>query len=207
MTNTFFHNEEFEINGISIPEFELKNGNLIRIYIPNFDRKHLPLGFDLAIELIKRFQNQEPDFPWAKNYRQGTLMELINPLTVNKYLINKMRIDKLRAKRIAEEIGINLKDKLGFLSFTNRKALITKALFDKNDSIILDYYGVDANGIGFLESLVNSEIENGKSAIVFDRLEFKADKEPFQNIIPIEIKNCTQHYICDHSSLMTKWKI
>ncbi|WP_299212620.1 hypothetical protein [uncultured Aquimarina sp.] len=193
MTNTIFHNEEFEINGISIPEFELKNRNLIRIYIPNFDRKYLPLGFDLTIELIKRFQNQKPDFPWAKNYQQATLMELISPLTVNKYLINKMRIDKLRAQRIAEEIGINLKDKLGLLSFTNRKALIIKALFDKNDNIILDYYGVDTNGIEFLEGLVNSEIENGKSAIAFDRLEFKADKEPFQNIIPIEIKNCTQH--------------
>ncbi|WP_062062802.1 hypothetical protein [Aquimarina longa] len=200
MTKTIFHNGEFEINGISIPEFELKNGNLIRIYIPNFDRKFVPLGFDLTIELTKRFQNQQPDFPWAKNYQQGTLMELINPLTVNKYLIYKMRIDKLKAQRIAEEIGINLKDKLGLLSFTNRKALIIKALFDKNDSIILDYYGVDANGIGILESLVNSEIENGKSAIAFDRLEFKADKEPFQNIIPIEIKNCTQHNICDHSS-------
>ncbi|WP_027394225.1 hypothetical protein [Aquimarina latercula] len=200
MTKTIFHNGEFEINGISIPEFELKNGNLIRIYIPNFDRKFVPLGFDLTIELIKRFQNQQPDFPWAKNYQQGTLMELISPLTVNKYLIYKMRIDKLKAQRIAEEIGINLKDKLGLLSFTNRKALIIKALFDKNDSIILDYYGVDTNGIGILESLVNSEIENGKSAIAFDRLEFKADKEPFQNIIPIEIKNCTQHDICDHSS-------
>ncbi len=200
MTNTIFHNEEFEINRISIPEFKLKNGNLIRIYVPNFDRKYLPLGFDLTIELIKRFQNQKPDFPWAKNYQQGTLMELLSPLTVNKYLINKMRIDKLIAQRIVEEIGINSKDKLGNLSFTNKKALIIKALFNKNNSIILDYYGVGANGIGFLESLVNSEIKNGKSAIAFDRLEFKADKEPFQNIIPIEIKNCPLHDNCDHSS-------
>ncbi len=199
MTKTIFHSEEFEINGISIPEFELKNGNVIRIYIPNFDRKYMPLGFDLTIELIKRFQNQEPDLPWAKNYRQGTFMELINPLTVNKYLINKMRIDKLRAQRIAEEIGVNLNDKFEHLGFTNRKALIIKALFHKNDSIILDYYGVDATGIGFLESLVNSEIENGKSAIAFDRLEFKVDKEPFQHITPIEIKNCSQHHISDHS--------
>ncbi|PKV52785.1 hypothetical protein ATE84_4912 [Aquimarina sp. MAR_2010_214] len=199
MTNSIFHNKEFKINGISIPEFELKNGNLIRIYIPNFDAKNLPLGFDLAIELIKRFQNQKTDFPWAKNYRQHTVMELLNSLTVNKYLINKMRIDKSKAKKIAEEIGISLKDKFEHLSFTNRKALIIKALFDKNDSVILDYYGVDANGIRFLERLVNSEIENDKSAIAFDRFEFKANQEPFQNIIPIEIKNCIQHDICDHN--------
>ncbi|WP_109097867.1 hypothetical protein [Aquimarina sp. AU58] len=191
MTSSIFHNKEFEINGISIPEFELKNGNLIRIYIPNFDIESSPLGFDLAIELIKCFQNQKTDFPWAKNYRQHTVMKLLTPLSVGKYLTNKMRIDESNAKRIAEEIGISLKDKLEHLSFTNRKALIIKALFHKNDSIILDYYGVDAKGIEFLESLVNSEIENGKSAIAFDRLEFKIDQEPYCNIVPIAIKNCS----------------
>ncbi len=187
MTNSIFHNKEFEINGISVPEFELKSGNLIRIYIPNFDSEHQPLGFDLTIELIKHFQNKKSDFHWAKNYRQNTTAELLNPLTAEKYLINKMRIDKQNAKRIVEEIGINLTDKFEHLSFTNKKALIIKALFELNDSIILDYYGVDAIGIGFLESLLNSEIEKGKSAIAFDRLEFKADIEPFENIKTIEI--------------------
>ena len=98
-----------------------------------------------------------------------------------------MRIDKLKAKRIADEIGLNLTDKFEHLIFTNKKSLIVKALFEKNDNIILDYYGVDAFGIRFLESLVNSEIEKGKSALAFDRLEFKADKEPYDNIEPIKI--------------------
>jgi len=187
MTNSIFHNEEFEINGVSVPEFELKSGNLIRIYIPNFDSENQPLGFDLTIELIKHFKNKKSDFNWAKNYRQNTIAELLNPLTAEKYLMNKMRIDKQNARQIANEIGINLTDRFEHLSFTKKKALIIKSLFEQNDSIILDYYGVDAIGIGFLESLVNSEIEKGKSAIAFDRLEFKADNEPFENIKTIEI--------------------
>ena len=187
MTNSIFHNKEFELRGISVPEFILKSGNLIRIYIPNFDTKNEPLGFDLTIELIKCFQNQKTNFLWAKNYRQNTIAEFLNPLTVEKYLINKMRIEKLTAKRITEEIGIKLTDKFEHLSFTNKKALIIKTLFDQNDSIILDYYGVDAIGIRNLESLVNSEILKGKSAIAFDRLEFKADNEPYENIEPIKI--------------------
>ena len=187
MTNSIFHNKEFEINGIFIPEFELNNGSLIRIYIPNFNVENLPLGFDLTIELIKRFQNQKNYFPWAKNYRQNTVVEFLNPLTVNKYLINKMRIDKPNAKRIAEEIGINLNEKFEYLSFKNKKALIIKAWFEKNDSILLDYYGVDAMGIEFLEKLVNTEIEKGKSAIAFDNLQFANEKEPYENIKPIKI--------------------
>lgn len=187
MTNSTFHNKGFEINGVSVPEFELKSGNLIRIYIPNFDSENQPLGFDLTIELIKYFQNKKSDFHWAKNYRQNTITELLNPLTVEKYLMNKVQIDKQNAKQIANEIGINLTDRFEHLNFTKKKALIIKSLFEQNDSIILDYYGVDALGIGFLESLVNSEIEKGKSAIAFDRLEFKANNEPFENIKIIEI--------------------
>ncbi|RBP26418.1 hypothetical protein DFR65_1177 [Oceanihabitans sediminis] len=187
MTNSIFHNKEFELNGISVPEFELKSGNLIRIYIPNFDSENQPLGFDLTIELIKHFQNIKSDFPWAKNYRQNSIVELLNPLTVEKYLINKMRIEKLTAEKIADEIGIKLIDKFEYLNFTNKKALIIKVLFEKNECIMLDYYGVDAIGIGFLEKLVNSEIKKGKSAIAFDRLEFKADNEPYENIKPIKI--------------------
>ncbi len=79
--------------------------------------------------------------------------------------------------------------KLGIPDFIDRRILIIKALFEKNESIIIDYYGISAQGIGKLELIVNSEIEKGKSAIVFDRLEFKVDKEPFKNITPIEIEN------------------
>jgi len=177
MTNSIFHSKGFEISGISVPEFDLRRGNLIRIYTPNFNDENQPLGFDLTIELIKYFQNQKSNLPWAKNYRQNTAAELLNPLTVKKYLINKMRIEKQIAKKIAEEIGIGITDKFEHLNFTNKKALIIKALFEKNECILLDYYGVDAIGIGFLEKLVNLEIEKGKSAIAFDRLEFKADIE------------------------------
>ena len=70
MQKSTFHSENFKINGIQIPEFELKSGNLIRIYIPNFNNENKPLGFDLTIELIKRFQNQKTDLPWAKNHQQ-----------------------------------------------------------------------------------------------------------------------------------------
>ena len=98
-----------------------------------------------------------------------------------------MQIDKLTAKRIAEEIGINLNEKFEYLSFKNKKALIIKASFEKNDSILLDYYGVDAMGINFLENLINTEIEKGKSAIPFDNLQFANEKEPYENIKPIKI--------------------
>lgn len=186
--NMVFCNNKFEINGVKIPEFVLEAGTLIRIYVPNFNFEGKNLGFDLTIALIKRFQQKRNNFPWAKMYNQNSIVALFVPLTVKKYLINKMRVDEESAMKIIEEVGVDINDKFNFLSFTIKKALIIKALFNKNECIILDYYGIDASGIGFLEKLVNAEIEKGKAAIAFDRLEFISENEPFQNIKQIIIK-------------------
>lgn len=187
MTNSTFHNNEFEVNGVSVPEFSLNSGKLIRIYVPFAGGNNSVLGHNLTKKLIKQFQSQKTDFPFAENYRKQIISEFISPLTVSKFLNNKMRIEKQIGKKIVDEIGINLSDKLEHLSLTNKKALIIKCIFEKNDLIIFDYYGIGANGIRFLERLVNSEIEKGKSGIALDRLEYVTEKEPFENITQIKL--------------------
>ncbi|MCF2875194.1 MULTISPECIES: hypothetical protein [unclassified Tenacibaculum] len=183
MINSIFHNKEFELYGISVPEFELKKGKLIRLYIPSTRI----IGFDLTIELIKHFQNKNENLPWTKNYSQNSILEKLFPLTVEMYLIKKKKIDKQNAIRIVEEIGIKLNDKFEEIGFINRKALIIKALFEKNNSILIDYYGADAIGIKKLEQIVNTEIEKGKTGIAFDLLEYIEEKEPYENIERIKI--------------------
>lgn len=192
MEDIIFHSKKFEINGIQIPEFKLYSGSLIKIYIPNFNHEKLPLGFDLTTELIKKFQNQKTDLPWAKRYLQNSISEFFNPITVNKYLINKIKIDKESAKRIIEELSLNPNEKYNNLSYKKTKILAIKALFEKNNSIILDYYGISANGIESLEAIVNTEIIKGKSGIVFDNLQFAHEKEPFENIKVMKINSDQQ---------------
>lgn len=187
MQKSTFHSENFEINGIQIPEFELKSGNLIRIYIPNFNNENKPLGFDLTIELIKRFQNQKTNLPWAKNHQQNFFSSFLNPLTVHRYLMNTMKIDKVNSEEIIDELKLNPNEKYEHLSFNNKKTLAIKAHFKKNDSILLDYYGVSVSEIEILEKIVNTEINKGKSAIVFDNLQYAHEKEPYKNIKPIKI--------------------
>lgn len=129
MAKSIFYNKEFELNGVTVPEFELRSGNLIRIYIPNFGAQNQTLGLDFTLDLIKRFQSQKTDFPWTKIYRQNTVSEFLNSLTVSKYLIKKMQIDKLTAKKITEEIGIDLHEKFEYLSFKYKKGINYKSLF------------------------------------------------------------------------------
>lgn len=188
ISNTIFKSKAFKIKGVCIPEFELSIGTLVRIYTPNhYKNTHSSLGFDLTIELIKQFQKSKPNLPWAKNYRQNSVIKIFKPLTVKMFLVNKNHIDFYKANEIANEIGIKLNEKFELLNTTNKKALIIKATFEKSNFILLDYYGVSATGIEFLENIVNSEIEKGKSAIAFDKLEYALEKEPYDNIIPIKI--------------------
>ncbi len=187
-SSTIFHSQKFEIGGILIPEFELKNGDLIRFYIPNFSPGNIPLGHGLAIELIKRFQTINKQFIWAKDFRQISLHRLLRPLTVKKFLINEKSIDLQTATCIADDIGISLNDKLERINITSKKALMVKAAFQKSALVLFDYYGIDASGIRFFEKLVNTEIEKGKSAIAFDRLEYVVHQEPYENIVPIKIR-------------------
>lgn len=178
MQNNIFHSENFEIHGIQIPDFELKSWNLIRIYIPNFINENKSLGFDLAIELIKRFQKKKTNLPWAKNHKQNSFSSFFNPLTVYKYLMDKIKIDKVNSERIIKQLKLNPNEKYTHLSFTDKKALSIKAHFEKNDFILLDYYGVPAGEIEILEKIVNADIEKGKSAIAFDNLQFAHKEEP-----------------------------
>ncbi|WP_299443194.1 hypothetical protein [uncultured Aquimarina sp.] len=195
MKNIAFYNEEFEIHGISIPKFELKEGELVRIYSSRIYPENVPVNFDLTLELIRRFQNKKTDFPWARNYNQNSIIEYIKPLTIKTYLINKMHINIQSAVRIVDEIGITLHEKFEYLGFTKKKALIIKANFEKNKCILFDYYGVDAMGIDFLEKIINVEIERGKSAIAFDNLYYAHQTEPYSNITPIRIASGFNPYL------------
>lgn len=204
MKNRIFQIDEFEIDGISVPAFELTYGQLIRIYVPFIGTNISVTGHNLTKKLIKHFQNHKTNLPFAKNYQKQVISELISSLTVDKFLIKKMRIEEQIGKKIVDEIGINHSDKIENLSLTNKKALIIKSLFEKNDLIIFDYYGIGANDITFLEKIVNSEIEKGKSGIAFDRLEFITDKEPFDNIMQIKIT--VPNNVYSSCSLLVKWK-
>ncbi|WP_298425910.1 hypothetical protein [uncultured Kordia sp.] len=187
MKEITFHAEAFDIEGIQIPEITATKGRLIRMYIPFYSQKRVPLHLDLTLRIIEHFQNLQPNLYWAKHYSPNRYIELIRPLTVERYLTHKMKLDTHIAIQIATDLNINLKDRFEHIEFVKKRALIIKALFQKNDCILLDYYAIDVSSIKFLETVVNTEIEKGKSAIAFDNLQFAEETEPFTNIHRIEI--------------------
>ena len=187
MIDTIFHSKEFELRGIRVPEFKLEKGKLIRIYVPNFDANYNPLGYKFCTELIKKFKEQNTDFHVAKEYSSKWPFSVLRVMTVKKFLIHKMQIDKSKAEQIMETLHVDANKKIDDLYLGISKALSIMAKFEKTDCILFDYYGVGAMEIGLLEKVLNDEIEKGKSAIGFDRLEYAVDKEPYDNIEPVKI--------------------
>lgn len=187
MLNTIFHNKEFEIKGIRVPAFRLQPGKLIRVYVPNHDAQSNPLGHNFCITLIKRFKKQNPDLHWVKDYSARRIFSFLPSPTVEKYLTRKLHIPPKKAYEIMELLEIDSHKKMDHLILGKRKALIMKAVFQKAESILFDYYGVGAAEIDLLEKTINEEIENGKAAIGFDRLEYAVEKEPYENIEPVNV--------------------
>ncbi|MFD2561862.1 hypothetical protein [Aquimarina rubra] len=188
MNNTVFTNKKFELNGISIPEFKLVSGQIIKIYIPNFDSDNNELGHKFSLLLSDEFQNQNSELIWTKEHSGTGLWKLLKPISVGGFIMNDLKIDLKKAQNISEYLELDVNGKVNDLLLGKRKALAIKCNFEKFDSLIFDYYGIGAAEIDYVEKIVDSEIRKGKSAIIFDRLEFQRKKELYENIEPLKIK-------------------
>ncbi|WP_024771853.1 hypothetical protein [Aquimarina macrocephali] len=188
MNNTVFHNKKFELNGVPIPDFELVSGKIIKVYVPNFDSENNGLGYKFCLHLSERFKNQNSELMWIKEYSETRFRKFLKPISVGDFIIDQLKTDYQTAQNISEYLELDFNEKVKNLILGKGKALAIKCNFEKYNMLIFDYYGIGASEIDYVERIVNSEIRKGKSAIIFDRLEFQRKKELYENIEPIKIK-------------------
>lgn len=67
MTSTIFHSSRFEFKGISVPEFDMESGKLIRLCVPNFDLKGNSLVHDFRYRLLSHYEKEIPKVKIAKH--------------------------------------------------------------------------------------------------------------------------------------------
>tara|TARA_R110001606_G_scaffold388956_1_gene554638 strand:- start:30 stop:617 length:588 start_codon:yes stop_codon:yes gene_type:complete len=187
MTNTIFHSAKFEFKGVPIPKFNMESGKLIRLCVPNFDSNGNNLVHDFRYELLNHFEKIIPKSKWSKEYSKSGILKFWKSITVEDYVINKLMVDKTKAKKIAEYLGLDFKEKVDKLTLGKRKALAIKCDFEKYETLIFDYYGVGASEIEYLEKIVDAEIVKGKCGIAIDRLEFNQNDEMNNNINRVKI--------------------
>ncbi|MEA1785282.1 hypothetical protein U1E44_04195 [Arenibacter sp. GZD96] len=191
MKNHILHSPEFELNGIIIPEFDLKSGKLIRICLPNNDSIGNDLVHRFRFDLLKYFERKGLKLKWTKEYSERGIRRFLRSLTVEEYLNKQLNNDIKKAKRISEYLELYLEEKVKNLLIGKRKAMALICDFDKHDALIFDYFGVGANEFDYLEGLLYAELRKGKSAIALDRLEFQIKEEVNDTVerIMIDISN------------------
>ena len=187
MKNIIFHNSKFEFKGIPIPELKIESGKLIRLCMPNFDSNRNDLVHGFRYELLNHFEKIIPKSKWSKEYSKSSILKFWKSITVEDYIIDKLNVDNVNAKKIAEYLELDFKEKVDKLILGKQKALAIKCDFENNETLIFDYYGVGANEFEYLEKIVDSEIKKGKSGIVLDRIEFNQNDETNKNIKRAEI--------------------
>ena len=175
------------MRGYYVPPFEVKPRKLIRIYIPNFSRINEPLGFDLALELIDLFSKKKAvsgldvslPIPYAKNYQQSFWEKNILIRNAKRYLIKKFSIIPLEADYILLRLGIESNESMSRLGFGKRKALTIKGLVTCNEAVTFDYYGISFDSIDKINYVIKQELDNRKSFIGFDNLQYMGETEPY----------------------------
>ncbi len=109
-------------------------------------------------------------------------------MTVEDFLTGELGLNVSETNPIVEELGLQLDWKYTSLGFSHTKILSIFKCFKEHDLILFDFFGNSPEGVNEICDLVVAELENGKSAIAFDNLQYAEEKEPYKNFKPIKLE-------------------
>lgn len=174
----------FNLKGYNIPLFELKSGQLLRMWIQIIPPVNGKNGYNLIPYLEKLFLKKRKTeglwvhkaIPFARFIPKRRFQNHF--LTVDKFL-KKQRIPVDQHQQIKEFLDLAGNLKIRFLGATPGRILSMLAAWEKSDCIAFDYYGLGPADVEKINQLVYEKLQEGKSAIGFDNLYYLEEKEPF----------------------------
>ncbi|GGF19916.1 hypothetical protein [Flavobacterium limi] len=155
-----------------IPPFELREGELIIIYLDGGSH------FDcLKAQLVAVFTGKEKHenvriyepLTFASNpLRESFFKRIFNPITVGSYLKKNADLKSSIVSKIFEIDTFTKKDKVKDLGISEKKRLSLTAVFSKTKNIVFDLRGEGAVYFTKTYEFVKDEIKNGGTAILID---------------------------------------
>ncbi|MEM9932737.1 MAG: hypothetical protein AAF824_03960 [Bacteroidota bacterium] len=182
----FAKSEGFNLYGYHVPAFELDHNRLLKIWIQIVPPDPELSGYNFSKYLAKLLQKKrivnglyvDKSIPFAGNISENKILEKFYPLTVDRFLHRRKNINEESSSKIKSVLGVEGKDRINRMNFTSRKALSILSAFEDSTCISFDYYGLDHYGVQKINSIVERELQNGKSAIGFDNLYYLERIEP-----------------------------
>ncbi len=154
-----------------IPSFELREGELVIIYLEggsyfNDLKTHLVAIFTGKVQ----HENVKIIKPlvFAEQFKESAFKRIFNPATVDSYLKRNADVNNPVVSKILEIDTFTKKDKVKNLGTSEKKRLSLSAVFSKNKNIIFDMRGEGAMYFSKTYEFVKDEIKNEGAAILID---------------------------------------
>jgi hypothetical protein len=154
-----------------IPPFELRDGELVVIYL--YGGAHY---YDLKTELGDIFTGKTRNdnvnifrpLTFVEHFKESTFRRLFYPVTVGEYLNKNANSKNNFATKIYDIDWISKKTKVNTLAGNTRKLLCLYSTLSYTSDIVFDLAGQDPQGALETYKLVKDTIRNGGSGILID---------------------------------------
>jgi hypothetical protein len=189
-------NKGFKWKGFEIPAFTLNEGEMIRFWIQIIPTSDNISGYELARELKDILIKRKPitgltintSVSFAGDIDENKMKNLIYPLRVAEYLKKKRKLNREISDLVMQKLQLKGQEKIIEIELMKRKQLSIASLYELENCIAFDYYGLDPTGEEKVTELVRDKVYEGKSAIGFDNLYYLTEKEPYDFIKRIIVK-------------------
>lgn len=154
-----------------IPPFELRDGELVVIYLYGGAHYH-----DLKTELVNLFTGKTRNdnvtifrpLAFVEHFKESAFRRLFYPVTVGEYLSKNAKSNNHFATKIYDIDWISEKTKVNTLAGNVRKLLCLYSTLSNTKDIVFDLVEQDPQGALETYKIVKDTIRKGGSAILLD---------------------------------------
>ncbi|MEJ1239249.1 hypothetical protein WBG78_14025 [Chryseolinea sp. T2] len=184
----------FELDQFYFPPFDLKEGELLNLYVHSGGH-----FFDLESKLVDIFSGKEKvpqvtiyqPMHFVENFYEFRYRRFLLPVTVSGFL--KKAANPEQISRITSAGGFDIKPNTPLIALSNyeRRLIALLAASSRSENLIFDLVGIDpVNAISFLERMKKMTAE-GASAILINNFGDDNEKSYCDKNVEIEIKEVT----------------
>ena len=185
-------NKSFKINEYVVPEFTLKEGEMIRFWveiIPEIENDTDGYwGTKKMQNTIQYLNRKNLRIEYCSNKVKRNFFDFLNPISTGEYLKSKFELRNKEVEEILSQFDIRPKYKVRNLGTSHQKIFSIICGFQKSKIVSFDYFGLSPNTEEQLTTFVKTEIDKGKAAISFDSFHYKSEIERSENIINLDIR-------------------
>ncbi len=182
----------FNVKEFLVPEFTLDSGKMIRFWVQIVPEKENQTdgywGVKKIFEIIENYnsQNLGVKIYLCPSKLKMSLFDFIKPIKVGQYLDKMYEQKSVKIKNDLKAFNIKSEYTLRKMGGTDQKLLSIICGIEQNDRVAFDFYGFAPDTEVKLMKYLQRKLNEGKSLLSFDNMEYKdktIDELNIENLI------------------------